>query len=256
MSILGFLVRQTRVEASPFVLVLVGADREKGVREHRQGDVPIPGVIEPDLIVIQTDTAFGGFETFLDRPPGARNTDQVTEPFGTRIVAMIEGQFTVIDRTADQILVVGRVRIQQCPVIDAEPLGADPAGATLPGVRSQEPDPFIDPRPPSDRVGELSVFRDGHHVRDPGVLQMSPQSGILAELLVRGEPGEGQATLTDPVHHRGDLLRPCLERQILRDAGFGASLLIVAPRLFRDVQLAVDQDPFPRAGRYARNVPI
>jgi hypothetical protein len=54
--ILGFLAHRGRLDQPLFVLVVVGADSEKSVREHRQGDVPIPGVVEPDLIVIQADT--------------------------------------------------------------------------------------------------------------------------------------------------------------------------------------------------------
>ena len=36
----------------------VSHDREKGQGEHGQGDVPVPGVVEADLVVVQPGLAF------------------------------------------------------------------------------------------------------------------------------------------------------------------------------------------------------
>jgi hypothetical protein len=36
-----------------------GGDGEIGVREHRQGDVPVPGVETADLVVVQAGLVFG-----------------------------------------------------------------------------------------------------------------------------------------------------------------------------------------------------
>jgi hypothetical protein len=47
------------------------------VGEHREGDVPVPGVIASYLIVVQTYFGFGGLEAFLDCPPVPCNTNQV-----------------------------------------------------------------------------------------------------------------------------------------------------------------------------------
>jgi hypothetical protein len=47
------------------------------VGEHREGDVPVPGVVAADLVVIEPDFGFGGLETFFDRPAGAGDPNQV-----------------------------------------------------------------------------------------------------------------------------------------------------------------------------------
>jgi hypothetical protein len=39
------------------------------VREHGQGDVPVPGVVTADLIVIEAGLGLGGLEALLNRPP-------------------------------------------------------------------------------------------------------------------------------------------------------------------------------------------
>ena len=44
-------------------------DRQKRLRPHGQGHVAIPPRPTADLIVIQPDFAFGGLDTFFDRPP-------------------------------------------------------------------------------------------------------------------------------------------------------------------------------------------
>jgi hypothetical protein len=39
------------------------------VGEHGQGDVPVPGVIAADLVLVEADLAFRGLEAFLNAPP-------------------------------------------------------------------------------------------------------------------------------------------------------------------------------------------
>src|SRR6266851_5499048 len=53
--------------------------------EHRQGDVPVPGVVEADLIVIQAGLVFRGAEAFLHGPSGSRCADQLAEAFMPRV---------------------------------------------------------------------------------------------------------------------------------------------------------------------------
>ena len=45
---------------------LLGQER---VREHREGDVPVPGLVEPDLVVVQAGLVLGLGEAVLNRPP-------------------------------------------------------------------------------------------------------------------------------------------------------------------------------------------
>lgn len=44
-----------------------GSDGEVGVSEHREGDVPVPGVVAADLVVVEPDLGLGGLEAVLDR---------------------------------------------------------------------------------------------------------------------------------------------------------------------------------------------
>jgi hypothetical protein len=51
-------------------------DGQERQRDHGQGDVPVPGRILADLIVVQPDLALGLLEGLLDPPPPARNLHQ------------------------------------------------------------------------------------------------------------------------------------------------------------------------------------
>ena len=96
----------------------VGEDGEEDPGEHGQGDVSIPGVVEADLVVVEPDVVFPALETFLDRPPGAGDTDEFTSGFAARTVAVVEGEFAVVDRPADQVLVVGVGGVDDRPVVN------------------------------------------------------------------------------------------------------------------------------------------
>lgn len=45
-------------------------DGEEGLRQERQGDVPVPAIPAAHLVVGQAGLAFGDLEAFLDRPAG------------------------------------------------------------------------------------------------------------------------------------------------------------------------------------------
>ena len=45
--------------------------------QHGEGDVPVPGVVAADLVLVEADLVLGGLEAFLDRPAGAGDADQV-----------------------------------------------------------------------------------------------------------------------------------------------------------------------------------
>jgi hypothetical protein len=45
-----------------------GGDGEEGVREHRQGDVPVPGAVLADLVAVQAGLVLRLRETVLNQP--------------------------------------------------------------------------------------------------------------------------------------------------------------------------------------------
>ena len=49
-------------------------DAQVGVRQHGEGDVPVPGVVAADLILVKAGLVLGGLVALLDGPagPGAR----------------------------------------------------------------------------------------------------------------------------------------------------------------------------------------
>lgn len=57
----------SRPGVDPFFRPLpAGEDGEEGLREHGQGDVSIPCVVEADLIVVEPNAPFSRLETLLD----------------------------------------------------------------------------------------------------------------------------------------------------------------------------------------------
>jgi hypothetical protein len=52
-------------------------DGEPGLGSEREGDVPVPGDVLADLIVIEGGLVLGGLEALLDRPPGPGDPDQL-----------------------------------------------------------------------------------------------------------------------------------------------------------------------------------
>ena len=92
-------------------------------------------MIEPDLVVVEPDIAFPGLETFLDRPSGAGDPDEFTGGFVARVVAVVEREFAVIDGSADHVLVIGAVGVDDRPVVDPVAFRPDSTAASLPRVR-------------------------------------------------------------------------------------------------------------------------
>ena len=74
----GRIARRGVREICPQALVppLSGGDGQECQREHREGDVPVPGVVAADLVVVQAGLVLGGLEALLDRPPGPGHGDQ------------------------------------------------------------------------------------------------------------------------------------------------------------------------------------
>ena len=96
----------------------------------------MPGVVGADLVVVESDFVFAGSETFFDGPARPGHVDEFSEARVVWVVAVVESEFTVVDGSADQVLMVAFGRVGQCPVIDSVSLRSDPAGAALPCVRT------------------------------------------------------------------------------------------------------------------------
>jgi hypothetical protein len=46
------------------------------VGEHRECDVPVPGVVATHLVLVESDFVFGGLEAFFDGPAGSGDSDE------------------------------------------------------------------------------------------------------------------------------------------------------------------------------------
>jgi hypothetical protein len=76
-----------------------GGGQERQGR-HGQGDVPVPGQILADLIVIQPDLALGLLEGLLNPPAAARDLDQGHQRGGGRGQADVGGQLARVAAAA------------------------------------------------------------------------------------------------------------------------------------------------------------
>ena len=102
--------------------------------EHGEGDMPVPGVPGADLVVVESDFVFAGPEALFDGPARSGYVNEFSASGVVWVVASVEREFFVGDGSADQVLVVGVIRVDECPVIDAEPFRSDTAGSALPRV--------------------------------------------------------------------------------------------------------------------------
>src|SRR6266508_1175642 len=127
----------------PFFGCVCG-DGEEGVGEHGEGDMSVPGVPGADLVVVESDFVFAGAEAFFDGPACSGGVDEFCESGVVRVVAVVEREFTIVDGLADQVLVVGVGRVDECPVVDAEPFRSDPAGTALPRVPTEPTGEFVE----------------------------------------------------------------------------------------------------------------
>ena len=119
-----------------FLAMFSREDSEKGLGEHGQGDMSIPGVVEPNLVVVEPDVSFPGVETFLDWPAGTGDPDQFARGFVAGVVAMVEGEFGVVDGSSDHVLMAGLGGVDDRPVVDSVAFGSDSTGAAGPCVGS------------------------------------------------------------------------------------------------------------------------
>jgi hypothetical protein len=65
------LVRRRREGAVAIGEVGAG-DGEPGQGEHAEGDVPVPGLVEADLVVVEADLVLADLEALLHAPSGSR----------------------------------------------------------------------------------------------------------------------------------------------------------------------------------------
>src|SRR5690606_27589794 len=64
------------------LLSVSAQDRQERGRGHRQCDVPIPGGVTPDLVMVESGLVLRRLEALLDRPPTAGYPHQLREPEG------------------------------------------------------------------------------------------------------------------------------------------------------------------------------
>jgi hypothetical protein len=84
---------------------------EIGVGQHGQRDVAVPAGPGVDLVLVETDLAFGRLEAGLDRPARAADPDQVGERRAVRGMGEVEGELVGLgDAAPDQeaLLPAGR----------------------------------------------------------------------------------------------------------------------------------------------------
>jgi hypothetical protein len=69
-----------------------GEEGQVGMGDHREGDVPIPGGVLTDLVVVEADLVLGRLEHLLNAPPGSRDPDQLGRSDRTRGITAVERQ--------------------------------------------------------------------------------------------------------------------------------------------------------------------
>lgn len=113
----------------------VGQERQVNVGDHDQGDVPVPGDVLTDLVMVEPGLVLGGLEALLDAPAGSCHADQGGQSGRAGGPAPVVGHFRgVADRAAGQQPVMGAVLAERDPgpVVETVPLGALAAGVALP----------------------------------------------------------------------------------------------------------------------------
>src|ERR1044071_2955600 len=121
----------------PYVMIppfgSVSHGREECQGEHGEGDVSIPGVVETDLVVVESSLTFRRFEAFFDGPAVADDADQFRDRFSAWVVAVEVGDFAVRGIPPEHVLVTV-AGVGQCPVVGSESFRSDPAGTARPVV--------------------------------------------------------------------------------------------------------------------------
>jgi site-specific DNA recombinase len=183
----------------------------------------------------------------LDPPPGADHRDEVGQAGGGGGVAAVERQLAGVAVAADeQDAVPGvvtrrgivRADLDHGPVVVAVALGAVAGPQPLPGPAGQ---------PGRERAGGEAARGGGHAVaRGDGdrvaVAQFAyPGAQVMAAIdLVGRHPAGWHACIAGPLEHHGGQLGLGRERQLVRDSGQLAALVVRCP-VPRQVQGPVNQ---------------
>src|SRR5947207_15467450 len=78
-------------------------DGEIGMGKHDQGDMPVPGSPQTDLVVIEPDFLFGCLEDLLDFPAGSCHPDHLLQCCPPWPIHQVECEFCPIrDTTTDE----------------------------------------------------------------------------------------------------------------------------------------------------------
>ena len=153
------------------------------MREHGQGDVPVPGAVLADLVVVQAGLVLGLGEAVLDSPPGARYGDELGQGDRAGRLAAEERQLKLAflaraQGPADQQPVPGAAGADQRPVVQPRPLGPVGAAQPLPPARgtraasssarraARRRQRSCRCRPPPSRSG---ICCSSSHARSPGL---------------------------------------------------------------------------------------
>src|SRR5690606_29841243 len=161
---------------------------------HGERDVPVPGVVAADLVLVEADFGLGGLEALLDGPAGAGDADEVLVGAAGWTGAQVVGQLGILagvelgggeDLSADQQpaptawwgVVPDRER-GPGPVEQPRSLGALAAGPALPGLVWSSCGGVIGPARPHPRRDGLAT-RHGHDVADPALLAPGAELVVL-----------------------------------------------------------------------------
>jgi hypothetical protein len=164
-------------------------EREVGVCDHREGDVPIPGQVLADLVVVQADLVLGGLEALLGAPSGSSGSHELGQgnrpgwPSGDRTPGR-----RVYRSTGGPVPSPGR------------PARSTPSHRTGGLWRRRRRSTAARPSPPGrrtrGRLGSSSrpARSDGHttprtHSSSRGC-GSGPQNGVVAVGLIAGHPSE------------------------------------------------------------------
>src|SRR5512135_2487663 len=92
----------------------------------------VPGIPGTDLVVVESDLILRGSEAFFDRPARPGHVDELSAARAVRVVAAVESKPTIVDGSAEQILLVGTRGVNERPVVDPKPFRPDELARRLP----------------------------------------------------------------------------------------------------------------------------
>jgi hypothetical protein len=113
--------------------------------EHGQGDVPTPGVIFADPVVIQPGPILGELERLPDSPPGSGDSDQLGDRHRRAGTADVVDQLAGLgDRTAYRQQMPVRAGVDKQPVVETIAYAARAARQPLPPAFRRGPGECVD----------------------------------------------------------------------------------------------------------------